>query len=88
MSEREIRFRDSSLTNGVSMSTIREIRFLKSTNHENIVKLFDIVSPQGTCVFVVQTIVTKLNPICMIMEYVDHDMWGILQFAKESHLPM
>ena len=76
------------------MSTIREIRFLKSTNHENIVKLFDIVSPQGTCGFVVQTIVTlsmdytKLNPICMIMDYVDHDMWGILQFAKESHLPM
>ena len=76
------------------MSTIREIRFLKSTNHENIVKLFDIVSPQGSCVFVVQTIVTlsmdytKLNPICMIMDYVDHDMWGILQFAKESHLPM
>lgn len=76
------------------MSTIREIRFLKSTNHENIVKLFDIVSPQGRCEFVVQSIVTlsmdytKLNPICMIMDYVDHDMWGILQFAKESHLPM
>lgn len=76
------------------MSTIREIRFLKSTNHENIVKLFDIVSPQGRGIFVVQSIVslsmdyTKLNPICMIMDYVDHDMWGILQFAKESHLPM
>ncbi|KAK8815785.1 hypothetical protein WA538_004909 [Blastocystis sp. DL] len=79
-----IRFRDSSLTNGVSMSTIREIRFLKSTNHENIVKLFDIVSPQVT----LSMDYTKLNPICMIMDYVDHDMWGILQFAKESHLPI
>ena len=76
------------------MSTIREIRFLKSTNHENIVKLFDIVSPQGGCVGWFQWLVsltmdyTKLNPICMIMDYVDHDMWGILQFAKESHLQM
>ena len=31
---------------------------------------------------------TKLNPICMIMDYVDHDMWGILQLAKECKLPM
>ena len=31
---------------------------------------------------------TQLNPICMIMDYVDHDMWGILQLAKECKLAM
>ena len=57
-------------------------------------KLFDIVSPQGMCVVAIFDVVnlsmdyTKLNPICMIMDYVDHDMWGILQLAKECKLPM
>lgn len=31
---------------------------------------------------------TKLHPICMIMDYVEHDMWGILQYAKEEKLAM
>jgi serine/threonine protein kinase len=46
----KIRFRESSLSNGVSVSTIREIRFLKSTEHKNIVKLFDIVSPNSMAI--------------------------------------
>lgn len=78
----------------MSVSTIREIRFLKSTDNPNIVKLFDIVSPPGRDYFVRLTIVdlfmdyTKLHPICMIMDYVEHDMWGILQYAKEEKLAM
>lgn len=30
----------------------------------------------------------ELKPICMIMDYIDHDMWGLLQLAKESKLSM
>lgn len=90
----QIRYRESSLVNGVSVSTIREMRFLKSTDNPNIVKLYNIVSPPGKSYFSFLIVVdltmdyTKLNPICMIMDYVEHDMWGILQLAKESKLAM
>lgn len=30
----------------------------------------------------------ELKPICMVMDYVDHDMWGLLQYARDSKLPM
>ena len=70
------------------------MRFLKSTDNPNIVKLYNIVSPPGKSYFSFLIVVdltmdyTKLNPICMIMDYVEHDMWGILQLAKESKLAM
>ena len=79
---------------GVSVSTIREMRFLKSTDHENIIKLYQIESPESTWHFAMFTLVnydmkySQLNPICMVMDYVDHDMWGLLQYAKESKLLM
>lgn len=31
---------------------------------------------------------SELKPICMVMDYVDHDMWGLLQLAKELKLAM
>lgn len=57
-------------------------------------RLYDIVSPDGTRFFAVLTVVnlslqyTELKPICMIMEYVEHDMWGILQYARDQKLAM
>ena len=90
----QIRFRESSLNNGVSVSTIREIRFLKCTDHPNIVKLHKIVSPDGIPFVLFVNLVTmsmkysELQPICLIMDYVDHDMWGLLQFARESKLAL
>ncbi|OAO13167.1 cyclin-dependent kinase [Blastocystis sp. ATCC 50177/Nand II] len=77
-----IRFRETSLSNGVSLSTIREIRFLKSTDNKNIVKLFRIVSPDVNEYMKY----SELKPICMVMDYVEHDMWGLLQLAKELKL--
>lgn len=70
------------------------MHFLKSTDHENIVKLYKIESPESTAYRFILTLVnfsmqyTKLKPICMIMDYVDHDMWGLIQLAKEQKLPM
>lgn len=78
----------------MSLSTIREIRFLKSTDNKNIVKLFRIVSPDGICFPLFVTLVneymkySELKPICMVMDYVEHDMWGLLQLAKELKLAM
>ena len=78
----------------MSLSTIREIRFLKSTDNKNIVKLFRIVSPDGIrfplCVTLVNEYMkySELKPICMVMDYVEHDMWGLLQLAKELKLAM
>ena len=57
-------------------------------------KLFRIVSPEGTCsplfVILVNAYMkySELKPICMVMDYVDHDMWGLLQLAKELKLAM
>ena len=76
------------------MSTIREIHFLRSIDNKNIVKLYDIVSPDGSALFASITIVnlsleySKLNPICMIMEYVEHDMWGFLQYTRDKKLAL
>ena len=76
------------------MSTIREIHFLRSIDNKNIVKLYDIVSPDGSALFASITIVnlsleySKLNPICMIMEYVEHDMWGFLQYSRDKKLAL
>lgn len=78
----------------MSLSTIREIRFLKSTDNKNIVKLFRIVSPDGIRFPMFVTLVneymkySELKPICMVMDYVEHDMWGLLQLAKELKLAM
>ena len=76
------------------MSTIREIHFLRSIDNKNIVKLYDIVSPDGSAFFASITLVnlsleySKLNPICMIMEYVEHDMWGFLQYTRDKKLAL
>ena len=76
------------------MSTIREIHFLRSIDNKNIVKLYDIVSPDGSALFASIIIVnlsleySKLNPICMIMEYVEHDMWGFLQYTRDKKLAL
>lgn len=57
-------------------------------------KLYKIVSPDSTLVFPLLTLVNysmrynELKPICMVMDYVDHDMWGLLQYARDSKLPM
>ena len=70
------------------------MHFLKSTDHENIVKLYKIVSPESTayyCFFILVNFnmqYTQLKPICMVMDYVDHDMWGLIQLAKEQKLAM
>ena len=62
--------------------------------NKNIVKLYDIVSPDGSALFASITIVnlsleySKLNPICMIMEYVEHDMWGFLQYTRDKKLAL
>ena len=76
------------------MSTIREIRFLRSIDNKNIVKLYDVVSPEGSAFFAFLTVVnlsldySKLNPICMIMEYVEHDLWGFLQYTRDKKLAL
>ena len=57
-------------------------------------KLYDIVSPEGSVFFALITIVnlsleySKLSPICMIMEYVEHDMWGFLQYTRGKKLAL
>ena len=76
------------------MSTMQEIHFLRSIDNKNIVKLYDIVSPDGSAFFASITLVnlsleySKLNPICMIMEYVEHDMWGFLQYTRDKKLAL
>eukprot|EP01116_Phalansterium_solitarium_P015799 TRINITY_DN3527_c0_g1_i7.p1 TRINITY_DN3527_c0_g1~~TRINITY_DN3527_c0_g1_i7.p1 ORF type:complete len:194 (-),score=89.36 TRINITY_DN3527_c0_g1_i7:516-1097(-) len=56
---------------GLPMTSLREIRLLKSVKHESIVQLHEVVAGKG------------LDNIFLVFEYVEHDMAGLIDNMKQ-----
>ncbi|ORY27484.1 kinase-like domain-containing protein [Naematelia encephala] len=66
---------------GVSVTTIREIKILKSLDHSNVVPILDMVVQPKTLS------TTGRHDIFMVFPYMDHDLCGLLKNEdfKPSH---
>ena len=63
---------------GFPVTAIREIRILHSLRHQNIIKLFEIITEKEN---------NNSPSILMVLEYMDHDLTGILSNPNLRLLP-
>lgn len=77
---------------GIPLSTIREINFLCCCDHPNIVKILEILSPKGFSFICLWSIAdlnscyNSLPPLAIVMEYVDHDLLGLLKSSSMNYI--
>jgi serine/threonine protein kinase len=83
------RINKESETEGFPITAIREVSILKSLDHENIVKMYDVVSShqyaegpgKGETKFAEKN-------IYMVFEFCDHDLKGLFDQHKQDKRPM
>ena len=79
---------------GVSPTTLREIKILSAIRHKNIVELIDVTSDEGILCYEFRNRVLvdknaridKIPPIYLVMEYIDHDLSGLLCLIKKKKI--
>lgn len=74
---------------GLSITTIREIKFLRYCEHPCIVKVFDMISSNcfpfivvGNAVAPIQSGDNQFFPIAIVMEYIDNDLLGLIKASQ------
>ncbi|EGC40130.1 hypothetical protein DICPUDRAFT_74328 [Dictyostelium purpureum] len=60
---------------GLPITSVREVKVLMELQHENIVNIKEIVLGKN------------INSIFMVMEFIDHDLRGLMEVIKKPFLP-
>eukprot|EP00727_Mastigamoeba_balamuthi_P001038 m51a1_g10931 putative protein serine threonine kinase (375) ;mRNA; f:138363-139784 len=69
------RFRASKDGEGISLTACREISLLKELSHENVVALREVL------------LCKKDKDICLVFEYAEYDLFGMIRYHRERTLP-
>eukprot|EP01090_Pellita_catalonica_P019383 TRINITY_DN6577_c0_g1_i2.p1 TRINITY_DN6577_c0_g1~~TRINITY_DN6577_c0_g1_i2.p1 ORF type:complete len:541 (-),score=52.84 TRINITY_DN6577_c0_g1_i2:212-1834(-) len=69
------KFRMADAREGVPITAIREIKILKNIQHQNVIKLKEIVTSKATKK-------NKRGSIYMVFEYMEHDLTGLMESAR------
>ncbi|XP_075064104.1 mitogen-activated protein kinase 6 [Mixophyes fleayi] len=66
---------------------LREIKIIRRLDHENIVKVFEILSPNGQCLTDDVGSLTELNSVYIVQEYMETDLAKLLEQGplREDH---
>ncbi|KAF9045734.1 Pkinase-domain-containing protein [Hymenopellis radicata] len=67
------RIRMEAEKDGFPVTAMREVKLLQSLNHENVIRLFEMLVASGS--------------VYMVFEYMDHDLTGILSQSQFSFTP-